>query len=248
MLVDELSQGSEEEAGKAYAINVVGCVLGPLFSGYLLLPILGAKYSLILLAAPFLVIVFYLALRVKSPSNLAFSCISLLLFVCSFFCLSWEDGTDIPLAKLRGSHPFVFRDHVATTIAYGRGGAATLLVNGYPMTQLEPSVKMMAHLPLAFPFKPAQSVLVICFGMGTTFRSALTWDVPVTAVDLVPGVPQMFGHFWEDAPSVLKNPKERIVIDDGRRFLARSNEKFDIITIDPPQPVWRQVFLPVATV
>ena len=237
MLVDELSKGNEEKAGKAYAINVVGCVLGPLVSGYLLLPVLGAKQSLILLATPFLVFVIYQAARLRNASSLALSGASIVLLLLSFFCFSWEDGTDIPVAILGGRPPFVFRDHVATTIAYGRGSSAVLLVNGFPMTNLEPSVKMMAHLPLAFHAKPAQSVLVICFGMGTTFRSALTWDVPVTAVDLVPGVPRMFGHFWDDAAEVLKNPKGRIIVDDGRRFLARSNDKFDVITIDPPQPL-----------
>ena len=28
-----------------------------------------------------------------------------------------------------------------------------------------------------------------------------------------------------------------IVIDDGRRFLLRTNRLFDVITIDPPSPV-----------
>ena len=36
---------------------------------------------------------------------------------------------------------------------------------------------------------------------------------------------------------MLKNPKGRIVIDDGRRFLKRTTGKFDVITIDPPPPI-----------
>jgi predicted membrane-bound spermidine synthase len=35
----------------------------------------------------------------------------------------------------------------------------------------------------------------------------------------------------------LKNPKGRIVVDDGRRFLNRTDQKFDIITTDPPPPL-----------
>jgi predicted membrane-bound spermidine synthase len=237
MLIDELSRGNEETAGKAYAVNVIGCVIGPLVAGYLLLPFFGAKQSLILLAAPFLLLVINRAIRVRTPSVLLFSGTSLILFIASFFCLSWEDGTGISTTELNGSPIYVSRDHVATTLAYGQGPDATLLVNGFSMTKLEPSVKMMAHLPLAFHEKPVHSFLVICFGMGTTFRSALTWDVPVTAVELVPGVPKMFSHFWTNAPSVLSNPGGHIIIDDGRRFLARGTDKFDIISIDPPQPL-----------
>jgi len=36
---------------------------------------------------------------------------------------------------------------------------------------------------------------------------------------------------------VLRNAKGRIVIDDGRRYLNRSREKFDVIVIDPPPPI-----------
>ncbi len=73
--------------------------------------------------------------------------------------------------------------------------------------------------------------------MGTTFRSALTWDVKTTVVELVPSVPQAFPFYHANAPEVLNNPNGRIVIDDGRRFLERCGEKFDIIVVDPPPPV-----------
>src|ERR1700682_1629557 len=36
---------------------------------------------------------------------------------------------------------------------------------------------------------------------------------------------------------MLSNPKGRIVVDDGRRYLERTREKFDVIVIDPPLPV-----------
>jgi spermidine synthase len=83
----------------------------------------------------------------------------------------------------------------------------------------------------------SKSVLIICFGMGTTYRSALSWNVETTAVELVPSVKEAFAFYHADAPQVLKNPKGRIVVDDGRRFLSRTREKFDVIVIDPPPPV-----------
>src|SRR5208282_4147754 len=79
--------------------------------------------------------------------------------------------------------------------------------------------------------------LVICFGMGTTYRSALSWNIDTTAVELVPSVPKMFGFYHADAERILRDPHGHIVIDDGRRFLKRTREKFDVIVIDPPPPV-----------
>src|SRR6516164_9121118 len=94
----------------------------------------------------------------------------------------------------------------------------------------------MAHLPLALNGH-AQSGLVICFGMGTTARAMLSWGIETRSVDLVPSVPELFGFFFADASSVLADPRMHIVIDDGRRFLLRTSDNYDVITIDPPPPV-----------
>jgi spermidine synthase len=50
-------------------------------------------------------------------------------------------------------------------------------------------------------------------------------------------VPELFSFFHSDAEDVLRSPAARIVIDDGRRFLQRTSEQFDVITVDPPPPV-----------
>ena len=39
MLVDRWSGGDPDRAGRAYAVNVVGCILGPLLAGFLLLAV-----------------------------------------------------------------------------------------------------------------------------------------------------------------------------------------------------------------
>src|SRR5262245_3175979 len=94
----------------------------------------------------------------------------------------------------------------------------------------------MAHLPLAFMPRKPQNALVICFGMGTTFRSALSWGIETTVVDLVPSVPKTFQYFHDDASNVLTSPLAHIIVDDGRRFLDGSQERYDVIIVDPPPP------------
>ncbi|HMD98297.1 MAG TPA: hypothetical protein VKM93_13330 [Terriglobia bacterium] len=96
----------------------------------------------------------------------------------------------------------------------------------------------MAHLPLSFLDHPPQSVLVVCFGMGTTYRSMLSWGIPVTGVELVPSVPRLFGYYHSDGPALLRSSLSHLVIDDGRRYLERTTQQFDVIAIDPPPPVW----------
>ena len=55
MILDRFSAGDPDRAGTAYAINIAGCVLGPLVAGFLLLPALGERLALCLLALPWLI-------------------------------------------------------------------------------------------------------------------------------------------------------------------------------------------------
>src|SRR6516164_5196823 len=52
MLVDRWSGGDPGRAGRAYAVNVIGCIVGPLLSGFLLLPSFGEHKSMLLLVLP----------------------------------------------------------------------------------------------------------------------------------------------------------------------------------------------------
>jgi hypothetical protein len=132
----------------------------------------------------------------------------------------------------------VRRDSTATVTAIGATRLEKqLLVNGIGMTGLTPITKMIAHLPLAFMSRQPKSALVICFGMGTTHRSALSWGISSTAVELVPSVVSVFPFFHADADQLLRSPLSKIVIDDGRFYMERSSQQYDVIAIDPPPPV-----------
>ena len=223
MLVDRWSQGDPDRAGSAYAINIVGCILGPLLAGFVLLPILSERWVLFALALPWLAIGVNLARTATRRVAFVFLALVLLIF-----------GKDY---EARFHYPEVRRDATATVIATGTGMHRQLLVNGFGITVLTPATKMMAHLPLASLERPPRNALVICFGMGTTFRSLLSWNIPVTAIELVPSVPRLFWYFHSDGPQLLGSPLAHVVIDDGRRYLERTSEQYDVITIDPPPPV-----------
>src|SRR4030095_2118367 len=51
-LVDRWSLSDPRRAGFAYAINVLGSIVGPLVAGFLLLPLLDERVALLLLALP----------------------------------------------------------------------------------------------------------------------------------------------------------------------------------------------------
>jgi predicted membrane-bound spermidine synthase len=229
MLIDRRSGGDPGKAGRAYAVNVLGCILGPLLAGFLLLPFLSERWSLIVLSLPWLIF----GLRAVRPGfGVMARVAAYALLPLAGLMIFKGEGYDesYPQRQVR-------RDSTATVIAAGTGMDKQLLVNGYGMTTLTPITKMMAHLPLAFLDRPPQNALDICFGMGTTFRSLLSWKIPTTAVELVPSVPRMFSYFHRDGDEVMQSPLAHVVIDDGRRYLERTTQTYDLITVDPPPPV-----------
>jgi spermidine synthase len=232
-LIDEYAGGDPGRAGEAYAINVLGCILGPLFAGYVLLPWMSERSALLILSLPFLG--FYLpnwkalAFGLRAVSGWG---AGLLAAWSLIFSNNFEE-----LLASYSNRIEIRRDYAASVTSADPAGTKVLLVNGIGMTILSPNTKFMVHLPLAFHRNPPQSALIICFGMGTSYRSALSWNIDTTAVELVPSVPKAFGFYHADGAQVLSNPKGRVVIDDGRRFLARVRDKYDVIAIDPPPPV-----------
>lgn len=245
MIIDQHAQGDATLAGQAYARNILGCILGPLAVGFVLLPWAGERVTTVLLLLPLFALALAYQVRrlaagvqvaptarhtVRSLTRLG-PALAVLLLLCA--------GVHTPYDA---AQPWVRdyrlkRDYEATALAVtDTAGNRSLYVNGIGMTETTPITKAMAHLPLAHLEHAPERLLVICFGMGTTFRAGLTWDISVDAVDLIPSVPLFFDYFFPEAPQLLASPKARIITDDGRRFLIRTQKRYDVITIDPPPP------------
>jgi predicted membrane-bound spermidine synthase len=227
MLVDRWSAGDPDRAGRAYGVNVLGCIVGPIVSGFLLLPWIGEHVAMLLFVAPWFAMAVIRLRKGEFRLVQRLTAYSFIVVALGIFFLTRDFETQFPQRE-------VFRDATATVIATGKGMNKRLFVNGIGMTSLTPVTKMMAHFTLAALERPPRNVLVICFGMGTTVRSAVSWGVPVTAVELVPSVPKLFTYYHPDGAKVLASPLSQVVIDDGRRFLERSPQLFGAIIIDPP--------------
>jgi hypothetical protein len=105
----------------------------------------------------------------------------------------------------------------------GTAGTATDVIN-----------RAQGHLAHLLHPRPTRS-LQICFGVGNTLAaSAMHPEVErLDCVELSPQVRQTAPYFWTNA-NVLDDPKVRLVVDDGRNFLLRTRERYDVITLEPP--------------
>ena len=231
-LVDREAGDDPARVGRAYGVNLLGCLLGPLVAGFVLLPAIGTRGAAFALALPLFVVM--IVPSVRRDGHPAWGVAALAASAAVWFSTTLFEER-FPVAQVR-------HDHVATVVAAGTVMEKSLYVNGVGMTVLTTVTKMMAHFPAAHLSRREEhpiDALVICFGMGTSFRSLASWGANVTAVDLVPSVPALFGYFFPEGPEMVRasSGRLRIVHDDGRRFLDRTRDDFDLITIDPPPPV-----------
>jgi spermidine synthase len=235
-LVDRFSEGDPNRAGVGYAVNVGGCILGPLVAGFVLLPYIDERYALMTLALPWLLVALSYTVFGRRGTAKGFAvqrAVAFIVVLVASFGLIFKTHSyaqKYPDAVIR-------RDSTATVVAAGKGMQKELFVNGVNMTILTPITKMMSAMPLAFLNHPPQSALLICFGMGTTHRSTLSWGIDSTVVDLVPSVPALFWYYHEDGRELLASPHSHVVVDDGRRFLERTTGQYDVIIVDPPPPI-----------
>jgi len=104
-------------------------------------------------------------------------------------------------------------------------------------------MRLMAHVPLLLQASPA-SALVICFGVGNTASAIATYD-SIRHLDVVDLNRNVFDTAWEFAASnseVYKDPRVRLINDDGRSFLRLSSDAYDLITSEPPPPMQAGVY------
>ncbi len=249
-LVTRLLEGDAGDRGapiaRAYTWNTVGAIVGSLVGGFAIAPFFVHFHAIDVLALCFLgaalcalgVIgwrAFPIVTGVTVVGALAVTALSVqrLQRPDAFVTLYRQRR---PAYEVRSHEPGL---QGITTVAWDRGKpeqSAQLLVNGVGMTVKAFATKAMAHLPI-IAHGAAEDVLVICFGMGTTFRSALTHGGRVDVVELTPGVFGAFDAFYADAAEVRQNPRGRMIVNDGRNFLLLTDKRYDVITLDPPPPI-----------
>jgi spermidine synthase len=106
------------------------------------------------------------------------------------------------------------------------------LVNDYPEVQ-----KLLAHLPMLLHPAPHQ-VLVIGFGAGGTAWSMSCYDAlqRLDVVEFIPGVMRAARFFPDVNHQVLSDPRLRVILDDGRNYLLVTPQTYDIVSVDTLDP------------
>ncbi len=243
-LTVRLFAGRAEEAsrgvGLVYAANTAGCVAGTVLAGFVLIPALGTSASIIaaglVLAVAGGALAFGSAPRrdkLRPAACLAAAAALLTVFFIPAAKLTYVQN-QIATTGLPTAH---FEDSVASVdVTGGNALNRNLFINGVGITKLTIITKVLAYVPKAA--RPdATTMLNICFGMGTTYRSSIILGLRTTSVELDPTVPSVMSWFYPDASRYLHSPLGNIILSDGRNYVRLSDKRYDLITVDLPPPV-----------
>ncbi len=98
-------------------------------------------------------------------------------------------------------------------------------------------MRLLGHLPALATAGRARA-LVICIGTGTTLDALrLHAFAQVDAVDLDPTIRATLGYFAHVHRGAPDDPRVRLRVDDGARWLAAvAPGTYDVVTLEPPPP------------
>ncbi|MEO7118903.1 MAG: hypothetical protein ABIZ34_08025, partial [Candidatus Limnocylindrales bacterium] len=238
-LLRDVAADSGSESGSLLAVNTSGAILGSLLIPFVLMPAIGSPMVIVALASlnALTGVALALAARPRTLPTAAVACGTLALV--AILVIRPEIVPQPNEAYIRAVKGTIFEsteDEIASVQAGKIRSTPELWVAGTSMTLLTVDAKLMPILPLiARP--DADRALVVAFGMGTAFRSALIAGLRTDVVELVPSVPDMFEYYYPDAAQVVADARGRIIVTDGRNHLELSDERFDIIVTDPPPPI-----------
>lgn len=239
---DEAKSDIGKRVGIFYSLNVGGAILGSLLAGFFLLPWLGSKSSLILIAVISLVSGLLLlgVIPRQSRFKIASAAVGVVLFIAA--ALTIPNPFTVALAhRYPGEKLLWHEEGVQTTVSiHESDGVKRLYLDGVSqMYDTQPQRAFhtaLALYPLLIHEDPKDALVVGLGGGVTTAMLSRYPGLNVEVVELSESVVRA-AHLLKDANyDVMGQPNIRMRIDDGRNFMMLSDKKYDIITADVIRP------------
>jgi spermidine synthase len=239
-------QDSGRLTGGIYAANTLGAIIGALSTSLLLITWVGSQHAQQVLIVLSVIAGLLLLLPDKPRWPALMAAVASVVFLVSVppvaslliaygrYAATWVGkGEIVYAAEGRNSSVAVsrFANGVLTFHVAGKIQASNVPRD----MRLQRMLGHLTTLPNAHP----RSILVIGCGAGIT-AGAVSIDPRVereTIVEIEALVPTAAEEYFSEANfGVLRDPKVRLLIDDGRHYLMTAKERFDGITIDPLDP------------
>ena len=227
-----LAQAARRErggVGRALCINTLGGSLASIFFGVILLPAIGAKWALAIVAVGYLTL---LPTWLHKRTVFAAFPIAMVVFLPASLVL---------VSPPPGGFTLEYREGVMAAVAVVEdpNGERFLKVNNlFQMggTTSGFSERRQAHIPLLLHPKPERA-LFLGLGTGITAGAATIYpDMKIDVVELLPEIVGMVDRFESENARLGTRPGVDLSVADARRFIRATNEVYDVIIADLYQP------------
>lgn len=217
--------------GKSLGVNTMGAAAAPLVFGVLLVPALGPKGTLLIVAVGYLALASVRGWRQPmawAPAALA-GALALWAPPLAFIevpeggrVVSYRDGARASVSVVEDAQGV---SRLRIDNRQQEGSSATLLADA-----------RQALLPLLLHPAP-QRALFLGVGTGTTASSAAADPtLQVDAVELLPEVIDASAHFTRAFGDGTPNPRLHLLAADARRFVRATDHHYDLIVSDNFHP------------
>jgi len=246
---DKIGKG----VGELYTANNLGAILGSLAGGFILIPALGIKGSVIFAAALNFIAAF-LALLICDKKLIKVFPIGVLLFLL----LTGISGYGITNLYSKGFFGLFRHNYLSNfdIVHYKEGLYGTvivakhiddpdiyrLMINGQGSSSLRGKDMRISALLGYVPrlLKPEKSTdtgkaMIVGFGIGGTSR-VISRQFDTVSVEIEPEVVKTASFFERINKGVLEDPHHDIVYDDARNYLSTTENTFDVIVNHPLEP------------
>jgi len=217
--------------GRALGVNTLGAAMAPLVFGVLVLPALGAKYSLLLISLGYLLLAAWRGW--KRP--VAWVPVGAVLAVA--YLAPPLAFIDVPA----GGRVVSYREGVmaAVSVVEDAEGVARLRIDNRQQEGSSATFRVDARqalLPVLLHPAPKHA-LFLGLGTGVT-ATAATSDpaLEVDAVELLPEVIAASGHFTRALQDGEPNPRLHLIAADARRYVRATDRRYEVIVSDNFHP------------
>jgi spermidine synthase len=243
--------------GILYAVNTAGAVIGALVAGFVAIPAVGLRTSLLIATAALLLGATAAIVRVpvSYPGRLAalvpVSAVAVWMATSGAWDREWlaaggylysrfvPSGVDRRTALTAGTLQYYREGATGTVSVKTLTGARSLSIDGKVDASTGRDMltqKLLAHLPLLLHPNPRQAAIV-GLGSGVTLASALVHPLEsVDVIELSPEVVEASTFFADVNRRALDDRRSRLVRGDGRTHLALTSRRYDVVISEPSNP------------
>ncbi|MDQ5844604.1 MAG: fused MFS/spermidine synthase [Acidobacteriota bacterium] len=255
---------SVSAVGRSYALNTVGAIAGALMAGFVLIPKINTRFT-ILFAAALCVLVAGLAFESKRDLSRAGAAAATVLLMVALFAIAPRmkldnlsvgayDSLVRIISKSRGTvadkaaeqagpgehRLLMYEEGPTSTVSVRRDWEVTsMAINGRTNASDRedmPTQIMLGQLPLLVA-PNNRSALIVGFASGITAGAMLQSPIEtVECLELEPATINGSRFFEHVNNRPLNDPRLRLVIEDARTYLRVTPKRYDMIVSEPSHP------------